>query len=333
MQRFKFGAAALLCALALPAWAAQPLRIGAAVYGLKGEFMQMWVDALKRHPAVKDGSVQITVFDGRYDALTQNNQFDTMITQKYDAILFVPIDIAAGAEAVAKAARAKIPVIGSNTRVNGDQLTAYIGNNDTVAGELQAEAVAKALKGKGNVVIMEGPIGQSAQLERSAGNQKALARYPGIKVLERKPANWSRAEALTLMENWLTARPGQINGLIGQNDDIALGGLEAVRGKGLDPRKMPAAGIDGIRDGIVAVKNGTLMVSFFQDAKAQAQGALDLALRAVKGPAYQPRSAIWREYAKPMPWAGGAAKRYDVPWTTITPANADALLAKLKPGA
>src|SRR2546427_53117 len=70
---------------------AKPYRIGAAVYGLKGEFMQMWTKELKAHPAVKDGTVQITVFDGNYDALTQSNQFDTMITQKYDGILFMPI--------------------------------------------------------------------------------------------------------------------------------------------------------------------------------------------------------------------------------------------------
>ena len=49
---------------------AKPIRVGAAVYGLKGEFMQMWTNALKAHPAAKDGSVQLTVFDGNYDALT-----------------------------------------------------------------------------------------------------------------------------------------------------------------------------------------------------------------------------------------------------------------------
>jgi putative xylitol transport system substrate-binding protein len=43
---------------------AKPYRIGAAVYGLKGEFMQMWTKELKAHPAVKDGTVQVTVFDG-----------------------------------------------------------------------------------------------------------------------------------------------------------------------------------------------------------------------------------------------------------------------------
>ena len=73
--------AALACAvmgLSCTAVQAKPIRIGAAVYGLKGEFMQMWTNALKADPAVKDGTVEITVFDGNYDALTQSNQFDTI---------------------------------------------------------------------------------------------------------------------------------------------------------------------------------------------------------------------------------------------------------------
>ncbi len=135
---------------------AKPYRIGAAVYGLKGEFMQMWTKELKAHPAVKDGTVQITVFDGNYDALTQSNQFDTMITQKYDGILFVPIDLKAGAAPVHKAVKAGIPVVGSNTRVQGDVLTSYVGNDDVVAGRMQAEALMKAIGGKGNIVVIEG---------------------------------------------------------------------------------------------------------------------------------------------------------------------------------
>ncbi|MGL4860872.1 MAG: substrate-binding domain-containing protein [Enterobacteriaceae bacterium] len=308
---------------------AEKYKIGVAVYGLKGEFMQMWVNELKAHPMVKNGTVAVTVFDGNYDALTQNNQFDTMITQKFDAILFVPIDIEAGSEAVEKAIAANIPVVGSNTRVTTEKLTAYVGNNDEKAGELQAEAIAKAIGGKGNIVILEGPIGQSAQIERTAGNQKVLSGYPDIKVLMRKPANWSRAESITLMENWLTTWPDKINAIIGQNDDIALGALEAVKARGIAAKSMPTAGIDGIADAMVAIKNGELMVSYYQDAKAQAQGALDVALHHLIGDSYQPQSQIWQDYAAEMPWNGGKEKIYEIPWTQITPENADQFLKKI----
>ena len=329
MQRIvKLG---ITVALVMAAGAAQAApkkqyRIAALPYGLKAEFMQIWTGALKEHPAVKDGTVKLTVFDGNYDALTQNNQFDTMITQKYDGIIFVPIDIQAGAEGVNKAFAAGIPVVGSNTRVNSDNLLSYIGSNDVIAGEMEAEAVIKGIGDKGNVVILEGPIGQSAQIERRKGNQNALAKHPNVKVLEMKTANWSRAEALSLMENWLTAHPGQINGIIGQNDEMALGAIAAVKAKGIDPKSMPTAGIDGVTDAILSVKRNE-MVSILQDARAQAQGALDILLRKVSGPSYQPKSEIWKQYAEGMPWKDGAEKVYNVPWTPITLQNADKLLA------
>ncbi|MCW8174485.1 substrate-binding domain-containing protein [Verminephrobacter aporrectodeae] len=328
--------AALALALSLlatgPALAQQAAKkaykIGAAVYGLKAEFMQLWVHALKEHPLVKDGSVKLTVFDGKYDALTQNNQFETMITQKYDGILFVPIDVQAGAEAVSKASQANIPVVGSNARVNSDKLLSYVGSNDVIAGEMQAEAVIRAMGGKGNVVILEGPIGQSGQIERRRGNQNTLAQYPNVKLLEMKTANWSRAEALALTENWLTAHAGKINGIIGQNDEMALGAIEAVKAKGIDPKSIPTAGIDGVSDALRAVKVGT-MVSVLQDANAQAQGSLDVLLRKLIGADYKPRAALWTQHGTAgLKWDDGAARVYNIPWTPITPQNADVLLAQ-----
>jgi len=301
-------------------------HIGAAVYGLKAEYMQLWTKALKQHPAVKSGLANITVFDGNYDALTQNNQFETMVTEKYDAIIFVPIDAQAGAEAVHKAKVAGIPVIGSNTRVVGDELTSYIGSDDVKSGAMEAEAVIKGIGGKGNVVIIEGPIGQSAQIERRKGNLLALKEAPDVKVLEMKTANWSRAEALSLMENWLTAHPGQINGVIGQNDEMALGAIEAMKAAGIDPKTMPTAGIDGVTDALLAVKRGE-MVSILQDSTGQSQGALDIALRHLIGASYKPQSAIWAQYGADMPWADGMEKVYNVPWTPVTSQNVDKLLA------
>lgn len=296
-------------------------RIGAAVYGLKAEYMRLWTTALERHPAVLNGTVDITVFDGSYDAGVQQSQFETMAAQGFDAILFVPIDIEAGAAAVAVAADAGIPVIGSNTRVNSDLLTSYIGSDDVKSGYMEAISVIEGIGGSGNVVIIEGPIGQSAQIERLEGNLKAVAEYPGINVIERKTANWSRAEALSLMENWLSAHPGDIDGIIGQNDEMALGAIQAVKDAGLDIDDFSIAGIDGVTDAMLAVKNDE-MVSILQDAVGQAQGALDLALRALIGESYEPMAECWNE----MEWGDSMRDVYNVPWVPITEDNVDALL-------
>ncbi|MBB3950146.1 substrate-binding domain-containing protein [Aureimonas jatrophae] len=313
----------LATALSAPVLAQEKLKIGATVYGLNAEFMQIWTAALQKHPAVQSGEVEVTVFDGRYDALVQQEQFNTMITQKYNAIIFVPMDIEAGAAPVQAAVDAGIPVVGSNARVNSDVLTSYVGSNDVEAGELEAKAVLDKMGCKGNVVIIEGPIGQSGQIQRLEGNQKALAACPDVKVLEQQTGNWSRAEAQTLMENWLTSHPGQINGVIGQNDEMALGAIEAIKAAGLNVSDFAIAGVDGVTDAINAVKAGE-MASILQDANAQAQGALDIAIKAVK-PDYQPQSAIWKQYPS-MGWEDGKAKTYLVPWTPVTTANADELL-------
>lgn len=300
-------------------------KIGAAVYGLKGEYMRLWTTALERHPAVVSGQVKITVFDGNYDASVQQSQFENMVTQGFDAILFVPIDIEAGAAAVETAAKAGIPVIGSNTRVNNPKLTSYIGSDDVLSGKMEAEAVAKAMGGVGSLVIIEGPIGQSAQIERRKGNLEALKNYPDIKILEMKTANWSRAEALSLMENWLNAYPGQIKGIIGQNDEMALGAIQAVKQAGLSVKDFPTAGIDGVTDAMLAVKAGE-MVSILQDATGQAQGALDLALRKLIGEGYKPQAECW----KSMDWGTSLKPVYNVPWVPITLDNVDKLLAERK---
>ncbi|MFC0245546.1 substrate-binding domain-containing protein [Falsochrobactrum ovis] len=304
--------------------AEEKLKIGAAPYGLNAEFMQIWSEALKEHPAVKNGEVTLTIFDGRYDALVQQEQFNTMVTQQFDAIIFVPIDVEAGATAVQAAADANIPVVGSNTRVNSDLLAAYVGSDDVESGYMEAKNVLDKIGCKGNVVILEGPIGQSAQVSRLEGNMKALAECPEVKVLEQQTANWSRAEAQTLMENWLTAHQGQINGVIGQNDEMALGAIEAIKSAGLKVEDFAIAGIDGVTDALNAVKDGS-MTSILQDARAQAQGAMDLAIFHAKGGDYQPQSDIWEQYPE-MPFNDGKDKEYNVPWTPVTTENVDKLL-------
>lgn len=295
-------------------------RIGAAVYGLQAEYMRLWTTALERHPDVVSGLIEITVFDGQYDASVQQSQFEAMVTQGFDGIIFVPIDIEAGAAAVATATAAGIPVVGSNTRVNSDQLASYVGSNDVLSGEMEAMAVLEQIGGEGNVVIIEGPIGQSAQIERRQGNLIALERFPNVELLEMQTANWSRAEALDLMENWLNAYPGQIDGVIGQNDEMALGAIQAIEQAGLDVNDFAIAGIDGVTDAMLAVKDGK-MTSILQDATAQAQGALDV-LMAQLVPDWEPKAAVWNE----IDFNGGREDVYSVPWVPITLDNVDALL-------
>lgn len=251
--------------------------IGMTLYSLKNEFTVRLSNAAKKK--AEELGVELKIYDGNYDPNTQINQVETMISDGVNAIILNPQDAKACAVAVDKAAAANIPVIGVNTRVDSDKLASYVGSKDVYAGELEMQAIADKIGGKGNIVILDGPLGQSAQLERTQGIQNVLKKYPDIKVLAEKTANWSRSEAMTVMENWLQAFD-KIDAVVGENDEMALGARQAIEAKKLD---IPTIGVDGITDALNAVEKGTLIASIFQDGAGQGSKALEIAAEAAKG--------------------------------------------------
>lgn len=333
-RRSLLGAATGLClatGFSSSAAHAEALKIAAIVQSLNTEYNVLWADAAKAHPALSDGTATLTILDGRQDVLTQSNLFDTAITEKYDAIVFIPVDIDAGNEPIERAKAAGIPVFGSNTVVSNTALyDTYINSNDVEAGELLAKAVIDKAGPDAKIVILEGMLGQSAQVQRLEGIQKVLKDNPGVTVLEQNTANWSRAEAITLMENVLTAHGKDVQGVLAENDEMAVGAIEGIRNHGLDPKSVPVAGVDGIKDALEAVKRGEQQMSILQDASGQAQGAIDLALSNLAGESYKPRAAVWDVNGGKLAWNGGKEQHYYVPWLAVTAENVDAVLGASK---
>ncbi len=251
--------------------------IGMTLYSLKNEFTVRLSNAAKKE-AEKLG-VDLKIYDGNYDPNTQINQVETMIDDGVNAIILNPQDAKACAVCVDKAVAKNIPVIGVNTRVDSDKLTSYVGSKDEYAGQLEMQAIADKIGGKGNIVVLDGPLGQSAQLERSKGIKDILAKYPNIKILAEKTANWSRSEAMTVMENWLQSFD-KIDAIVGENDEMALGAIQATKSKG---KSIPCIGVDGITDGLKAVQDGSLIATIFQDGAGQGTKALDVAVQKAKG--------------------------------------------------
>jgi putative xylitol transport system substrate-binding protein len=296
------------------------------MYGNKAEFIQLMERYGKEHPAVKSGEAVLTFFDGRYDASVQNDQAQLAVNSKYDAIVVNPFDFKANIDVVTKANAAHIPVIVTNARLDTTESTSAIDSDDVLGGYLEMKAALDKNGCKRNVVILEGPMGGSGEIQRGQGNMKAIAECPSgtVKVLERNTANWSRAEALNLMQNWLSKDKGMIDIVIGQNDEMALGAIEAIKSQGLDVHKFTIVGLDGVSDAVKAVKSGEMLTSILQDAKGQMQGSIDVAMAAVKGSSYQPQADIWKESG--MDWNDGKSKHYLIPWTSVTPQNADRIL-------
>lgn len=235
-----------------------------------------------REKAAELKLVELIEVDGRGNTENQVEQIESFITQKVDAIILNPYDKTGAAPAVDKAVAAKVPIIIVNSRVsNLDKATAFAGSDDVAAGIIQTQYVVDRLDGNGTVVIIHGPYGNSAELQRTEGIKQVLSKYPGIRVAAEQTANWDRAQAKTLMENWLHTY-SDIDAVIAQNDEMALGAYNAMEAAQQE-KEMIVVGIDAISDALKSIQEGKLAATVFQDARGQGAKAVELAVKAAKG--------------------------------------------------
>ena len=124
---------------------------------------------------------------------------------------------------------------------------------------------------------MHGYMGQAAQLKRAAATKTVLAKYPDIRILAEQTAEWDRAKAMSLMENWIQSYGDQIDAVFAQNDEMGMGALQALEQANIKD-KVVVVSIDAIADALQAVKKGRLDATVYQDAKAQGEQAVKMAL-------------------------------------------------------
>lgn len=240
--------------------------------GLK-DYMTAKADAM--------GDVELTVVDAGGDAAKQLQQVETFISQKVDAIIMQPQEQEACSPAIDKAKAAGIPIINCNS-LTITKPDAYVGSNDSESAEIAMTYIAEQLGGKGNVLMMHGHPGQTAEVKRTEGAMDILAQNPDMTLLDEQTADWDRAEAMTLMENWIQAYGDQINAVFCQNDEMALGALNALVQAGKKDNVL-VVGVDAIDDALQSVKDGKMDATVYQDCKGQAEGAIEAAYKLAKG--------------------------------------------------
>lgn len=240
--------------------------------GLK-DYMTAKADAM--------GDVELTVVDAGGDAAKQLQQVETFISQKVDAIIMQPQEQEACSPAIDKAKAAGIPIINCNS-LTITEPDAYVGSNDSESAEIAMTYIAEQLGGKGNVLMMHGHPGQTAEVKRTEGAMDILAQNPDMTLLDEQTADWDRAEAMTLMENWIQAYGDQINAVFCQNDEMALGALNALMQAGKKDNVL-VVGVDAIDDALQSVKDGKMDATVYQDCKGQAEGAIEAAYKLAKG--------------------------------------------------
>jgi len=251
------------------------VTVGISYQNLQNEFIINIQDAVRAEAKKLD--VDLIESDGQGKAEDQISQVQDFIARGVDVIILNPYDKDGSAHAVDLAVQAHKPVVVVNAIVsNLDKANAYVGSEDAEAGRIAAQRIMDVLHGKGDIAVIHGPNGHSAEVQRSDGIRQVLAKYPDAKIVVEQTANWDRAQALDLMENWL-ASGRKIDAVIAQNDEMALGAYKAIETAGKQ-KDIPVIGIDAISDALKAVQDGRLVGTVFQDARGQGALAVDLAV-------------------------------------------------------
>ncbi|WP_042462222.1 sugar ABC transporter substrate-binding protein [Neobacillus dielmonensis] len=262
--------------------------IGVSLLNLGNEFIVQIKNGIEKK--AKELGVKVIINDAQKSADKQLQQVDSFIAQGVDAIVVNPVETEASSPAVEKAKAAGIPVINVNG-VTTAEPDAFVGSKDEESAEIAIKFLAEKLNGKGNIVMMHGYPGQAAEIKRTDGAKNILKNYPDMKLIAEQTANWSRDEALSLMENWLQANKGKINAVFAQNDEMGMGALQALEKAGVK-KDIVLISIDAIADALQAVKDGRLDATVFQNANGQGGGAIETALKIIKKEDYEKETYI-----------------------------------------
>ena len=204
----------------------------------------------------------------------QENQIKALrnfITQDVDYILFTGVVSTGWEEVLAEVNEAEIPLILVDRLpdcIDDIDYVAAFGGDFVEEGRRQVAWAGEYLKSVGrdsedvNVVIMEGTTGASAQTGRTEGNLAAMEEYPFLKLVGQQTGNFTRAEGQAVMESWLKSID-KIDVLIAQNDDMALGAIEAMANAGVS---LPIVGCDGTKAALEAIQAGTMTATILNDA-------------------------------------------------------------------
>ncbi|WP_371356462.1 sugar ABC transporter substrate-binding protein [Pseudomonas chlororaphis] len=264
-------------------WAAADYRIGVSIARVDDNFMTYVRNGLE--DAARKEKVQIQFEDAQGDVVRQLNQIQGFLGQKVDAVIVLPVDTAATANMTRAAVEAKIPLVYVNRHPDERVLpkgVVTVASNDVEAGQLQMRYLAQRLAGKGKIAIILGDLAQNSTHDRTEGVKQVLKDYPGIKIVEQQSAEWQRNKGMDLTSNWLLAGTG-FDAIVANNDEMAIGAAMALQQAGKAKGEIAIVGIDGLPDGLTAIKRGMLAASVFQDPKAQASSALQAATKMIKG--------------------------------------------------
>jgi inositol transport system substrate-binding protein len=240
--------------------------------------------AMAEH-AEKFPDVSLQFNDAQGDVARQLSQIQNFVAQDVAALIVNAADTSATPSMTKIAREAGVPLVYVNRRPAEESLpqrVVFVGSDDLQAGTLLMEELARLMNHRGNVAIMVGELASNGAQLRTKAVEEVVARYPGLKVVEKQVGNFQRERGLDLMNNWLTSG-AKIDAIASNNDEMAIGAIMAIQQAGLAPGRILVGGVDATPDALRELEKGTLAVTVFQNARGQATGALDAALRLSRG--------------------------------------------------
>jgi ribose transport system substrate-binding protein len=228
-----------------------------------------------------NGKVKFTALSSNYDVNNQTNQIDNFISSNVNLILLGAADSKGIAPAVIRAKQAGVTVVAVDVGAEGG-VDATVTSNNKQAGTKDGAYVAERLKGKGQVVIVNGPP-VTAVTDRVEGFLEEIKKHPDIKILSQdQNAGGSRDGGLRVMSDLLTAFK-QIDAVFAINDPTAIGCDLAA--KQAQRKEFFIVGVDGSPDIVPFLKDPTSLIAATaaQDPYLMAEEAVKIGYDIMQG--------------------------------------------------
>jgi ribose transport system substrate-binding protein len=201
-------------------------------------------------------------------------------------LLVNPTDSAAVSSAVQSANHIGIPVITLDRSADKGKVASLVASDNITGGKMAANFIISRVGKQAKVVELQGTPGASASRERGQGFHAIADKQ--LDVVAKQTANFDRTQGLNVMENLLQGQK-DIKAVFAQNDEMALGAIEAIKSTG---KNIVVVGFDGNDDALKAVKEGRLTATVAQQPLLIGKDAVDAASDVIKGKKVKSRIAV-----------------------------------------
>jgi ABC-type sugar transport system substrate-binding protein len=239
---------------------AKPLKIGFAQTGAESDWRTANTESMKAEAAKR--GIDLKFSDGQGKQENQIRAVKSFITQGVDVIVIAPLVETGWDPVLREAKRAKIPVILTDRSIQTTDeslFACFIGSDFYEEGRMAADWLAKFSGGKGNIVELQGTPGSAPANERRKAFADALARHPGLKIIDSQSGNFELSGGKQVMEAFLKKHGRAFNIVYAHNDSMALGAAQAIEAAGLKPgQDIIIVSIDAMRAAVAAVAEGRI---------------------------------------------------------------------------